>query len=359
MTDPVKSPSPPAAVSTSPPAATTSPRSESTTSPTTQGPLVADENPEEEDLGIEDNGASETTSLRSSILKYRVENGRTYHAYKDGSYVLPNDEAENERLDLQHTIFLLTWDGNLHVAPLQKEVHRVLDAGCGTGIWSVEFADEHPEAQVTGIDLSPIQPSFVPPNCTFYVDDLEDDWTFSTPFDFVFARFMTGSILNFPRFFKQSYDNLNSGGVIELQDIIYPMCSDDGTLTEDTPLKRWSDLLNEAFRGNGRAMDTALFYKEQLADAGFVDIHTVEEKWPTNHWPRDPKYKQIGIWNQENILNALQALSLAIFTRPKEQGGLGWTAAELELLLVGVRKDMKDRSIHGYWRIHAIYARKP
>lgn len=30
-------------------------------------------------------GGSDTTSLKSSIMKYRKENGRTYHAYKDGS----------------------------------------------------------------------------------------------------------------------------------------------------------------------------------------------------------------------------------------------------------------------------------
>lgn len=35
---------------------------------------------------------------------------------------------------------------------------------------------------------------------------MEDNWDFSTPFDFVFARFMTGSILNWPRFFNQSYE---------------------------------------------------------------------------------------------------------------------------------------------------------
>lgn len=72
------------------------------------------------------------------------------------------------------------------------------------------------------------------------------------------------------------------------------MCSDDGTLTEDCALKQWSDLLNEAFRGNGRPMDTALDYERQLAEAGFVDVSIVKEKWPTNRWPKDQKYKQIG-----------------------------------------------------------------
>ena len=43
---------------------------------------------------------SETTSLTSSITHYRHENGRRYHAYKDGEYWGPNDEKQNEQLDI-------------------------------------------------------------------------------------------------------------------------------------------------------------------------------------------------------------------------------------------------------------------
>lgn len=45
----------------------------------------------------------------------------------------------NRFLDLQHTMFLLTNDDKLHLAPINKESPRVLDVGCGTGIWSIEF----------------------------------------------------------------------------------------------------------------------------------------------------------------------------------------------------------------------------
>jgi len=45
----------------------------------------------------------------------------------------------------------------------------------------------------------------------------------------------------------------------------------------------------------------------------------------------------------------LSALSLAIFTRPKEQNGLGWSVEELEALLAEVRREFKDASIHAYW----------
>ncbi|KAJ5175759.1 uncharacterized protein N7482_001636 [Penicillium canariense] len=40
---------------------------------------------------------TELTSLSESIYNYVYENGRTYHAYRSGTYVLPNDEREQGR----------------------------------------------------------------------------------------------------------------------------------------------------------------------------------------------------------------------------------------------------------------------
>jgi SAM-dependent methyltransferase len=159
-------------------------------------------------LGV-DNPVSSTASISSSILKYREENGRTYHAYKDGKYLFPNDELEKDRLDLQHHLFSLTFDGKLFTCPVtdqEKQIHHVLDVGTGTGIWAIDFADEYPQAQVLGVDLSPIQPLFVPPNVKFEVDDLEEPWTFSYQFDFIYSRMTTASFKNWPRFFEQSFE---------------------------------------------------------------------------------------------------------------------------------------------------------
>jgi hypothetical protein len=41
---------------------------------------------------------SSTFSITSSVAERLEENGRTYHAYKEGKYMLPNDEAELNRL---------------------------------------------------------------------------------------------------------------------------------------------------------------------------------------------------------------------------------------------------------------------
>ena len=100
-----------------------------------------------------------TASLTSSIERYPIENGRRYHAYKDGSYVMPNDESELDRLDLTHNLLKITMGTKLFNAPIDKP-KRILDIGTGTGIWAIEMADEYPEAEITGTDLSATQPTW-------------------------------------------------------------------------------------------------------------------------------------------------------------------------------------------------------
>lgn len=271
---------------------------------------------------------------------------------------MPNDETETGRLDLQHNLCILTQDSKLHLAPIgekKKAVKRVLDAGCGTGIWAIDFADEHPDVSVCGVDLSPIQPQFVPPNVEFFVDDLESDWTYSTPFDFIYMRLLTGSILDWPKLFGQAFAHLNPGGYIELFDTLNPLTSDDGTLTADSALLRWNKLLVEASEKMGRPLNSCRDYHKQLTDAGFVNIvATTDLKWPMNTWPKDRKNKNAGAWCAENFSQGVQGVSLMLFTKV-----LGWTVDEVEILLTDVRKDVNNKAIHGYWPIHVVYAQKP
>lgn len=95
---------------------------------------MANEN--DADSAYGDSLFSDTTSLNSSVMNYQYENGRRYHSYKAGKYFAPNDEREQERLDLLHHVQSMILGGELHRAPVENP-QRILDIGTGTGIWSV------------------------------------------------------------------------------------------------------------------------------------------------------------------------------------------------------------------------------
>ena len=79
------------------------------------------------------------TSVTTSTRDYVYENRRRYHAYREGEYLIPNDEKEQDRLDLIHHVFRLVLGGALYRAPIPRTVQRVLDMGTGTGIWAIDF----------------------------------------------------------------------------------------------------------------------------------------------------------------------------------------------------------------------------
>ncbi|KAF6823715.1 methyltransferase domain-containing protein [Colletotrichum plurivorum] len=273
-------------------------------------------------------------------------------------YTLPNDERENERLEIQHNMFILSFDGRLGTSPPTdpgSTVGRVLDVGTGTGAWAIDFADEHPEAEILGVDLSAIQPSFAPPNVKFEIDDIEESWTYSQPFDFIHSRMMTTSISNWKEYIKKCYDNLVPGGYLELNELDLQPRSDDGTLKEDASLLLFSRLLGEASEKFGRP-----FFKDQsvlkdiMAEVGFEDLHAERFKWPSSPWAKDPKYRELGQWNLDNFVANLDGLLMASLTRGHE-----WSREEVTILAMNVRKEMTDPKIHSYSTIWSMWGRKP
>ena len=128
-----------------------------------------------------------------------------------------------------------------------------------------------------------------------------------------------------------------------MQDILLPYESDDGTLTEDNPLRHISQLCVDAGNAAGRPFTLPLKYKTYLEDAGFVDVVERQLKWPLNTWPKDKHYKEIGAWTQENLHSGIEGILVALFTRY-----LGWTQDKVTLAALKFRTALKDRNTHGY-----------
>ncbi|OLN92049.1 hypothetical protein CCHL11_01589 [Colletotrichum chlorophyti] len=316
---------------------------------------------------IDDSAAS----LRSSILDYRRENGRTCHKYGDNkqerlgltTYQRSTNHWADRTLDFSHQLWLLTWDGELCNSPKRDGARRVLDCGTGTGIWALDYgcfspprpnSDARPEATVIGVDLSPIQPSYVPPNCYFEIDDLEKEWTWSEPFDFIFARNIVGGLSDYPRFIASAFKNLEPGGYFEFNDNHFPVVCDDGTMTEDSQILKWSRLLVEATDKIGQSFSFHSL-KSKLEAAGFVDVEEKRERWPVSPWPeKDTKRRELGVWCRAITMESLEALSLALFTRI-----LGWTEEETLVFCAGVRDELRNQEVHAYFHVYSAWGRKP
>ncbi|KAH8688826.1 S-adenosyl-L-methionine-dependent methyltransferase [Talaromyces proteolyticus] len=289
-----------------------------------------------------------------SLQSYSYENGRRYHTFRQGSYMMPNDEKEQERLDLAHHIFKLVLRGRLSRVVFECQPRHVLDFGTGTGSWAIDFADENPEAQVVGIDLSLIQPGCAPPNCRFYVDDVESGWTYESKFDYVHGRAMAGSIKDWDSLLEQAYENLNDGGVIELQEYESVYKSDDDTVTRTPAISLWQQKLNEAAEAINQPMNLAQTLKDRLERAGFVDVRDDAYKIPVGPWPKDRRLKEIGYMLLFHCLEGLDAFTLAPFSRV-----LSWSKEDIRQLTERVKKEFLTGTNHLYVIIHFVHGRKP
>ncbi|OTA98458.1 hypothetical protein M426DRAFT_109886 [Hypoxylon sp. CI-4A] len=305
-----------------------------------------------ETISLIDSIRSSTTSLHSSLYNFVQENGRTYHRYKEGRYFLPNDTAEQERLDLQHQLFTIAIGNKLNIAPIPDNPGRVLDIATGTGLWAIEFAAQHPRSQVIGTDLSPIQPQYVPENCRFEIDDAEDEWTFSEPFDFIHGRALMSCFNDPASVVRQAFGSLAPGGVLEFQDALFPM-SYIGEAPTGSALYRWNERMLEGVTRLGRSWSNAQHYRTYFEDAGFADVVERRFYWPTSPWARGAYFKTVAAYFQEDMLSGLEAMSLRVL------GVLGMTPDEVRLFVDDVKRDILDTNVHAYLTVTYIYGRKP
>ncbi|KAG6168902.1 hypothetical protein E4U51_001860 [Claviceps purpurea] len=219
-----------------------------------------------------------TISVTSSILEYRQLHGRTYHSDKFMvDYLYPNDDQQLESVEL------------------------------------CEFADQFPNASVTGTDLSPCQPKWVPPNVHFEIDDASLDWTWeANHFDFIHMRYIVGGIQDWTTLLKEAYRCCAPGGWVESIEYEVDFRSDDGTTELEPVLASFGELFREAGKILNRPFFLHDIQEQAFDEAGFVEKKVIRYKLPIGPWAQDGKFAEIGRLTREAAENDLQGKALSL-----------------------------------------------
>lgn len=161
-------------------------------------------------------------------------------------------------------------------------------------------AEENPNCQVIGTDLSLIQPLSWMPNCHFSQENSElQDWVFPNRFDYIHLRGMVACFNDVVTVMRRALDGLAVGGWVELQDpgwACHGMPREDGRSSlEGTGMERWLRLVRKGASARGRDLGKASLYRQQLHDVGFLDVHEELVNVPLGPWAKGDRFKLLGV----------------------------------------------------------------
>ena len=206
-------------------------------------------------------------------------------------------------------------------------------------MWAIDMGDKYPGATITGVDLSPTQAEWVPQNVWFEVDDIEEPWIYSKPFDFIHGRWLAASIRDWPKLIRQCRQNLHPGGWVEFADWDYTPRSTD---LPDNYIRKWhSTLATGCEEKTGASTSPGPLLRDFLLNAGFDDVHEQVFKVPIGSWPRDKRLKEIGRYYRVAMEDGLEGISMRILTQL-----LGWDPLEANALNAHFRAEMKTENFY-------------
>ncbi|KAI1472596.1 S-adenosyl-L-methionine-dependent methyltransferase [Daldinia caldariorum] len=340
----------------------------STSKPPEQAELIAEPDSDEEyqndddrdrDSALGSDIESSAGSIASSILEYRMIQGRTYHSDRHNTnYFTPNDEQQLQSIDITHHYLTLLLEDRLFLAPISDNVQNVLDIGTGSGIWSIDFADQFPHAQVIGTDLSPMQPLWVPPNVRFELEDCTQPWSWpESYFDFVHLRYLFGAIPDWDELLRQAYRVTRPGGWVQSCETECIIKCDDGSVPPDSAMVTfWNKIYSEIGAKLGTSFEPITYDLQENAfrAAGFKNIEVYDYKLPITGWPTDKRMSEVGQYVQLTLLNDLEGYTLMPWHMVMNEDAPGYKEN-----LSRMRRELHNKRIHAYMRTRYVYGQKP
>jgi len=249
------------------------------------------------DSGIDTTYSSDMESITSSAYEHRYGR-RRYHGVVGNPYPLPNDDEEKDRLDELQLCFRQLVGRNV-VAPIRKNPTQIVDVGTGSGRWVLEVAEDYPNTRVTGTDISPIQPSYVPPNTEFLLMDLTGGLGFHDgSVDLVHSRLVHAGVTvpQWPDYISEIYRILKPNeGWTQLIELDFPFCiSKNDSLPKDSELYKMFEYMQTEFRDEQQIFMSGSKLEQLLLDAGFVDVKSTRIKVEIGDWGSNPRKHRLA-----------------------------------------------------------------
>ncbi|KIK61298.1 hypothetical protein GYMLUDRAFT_243492 [Collybiopsis luxurians FD-317 M1] len=279
-------------------------------------------------------------------------NQQRYHASEQ--YLLPADEVETERLNLQHRIIIRSFEDQLSLASLHlTSGNRVLESAAGTGIWALEFFEEQKKTGTTldmeCIDISDKQfPKSYPPNIHFSlhsVTDLPVEW--SGTFLYAHQRLLVAALTDplWRNAISELFRVLVPGGWIELVELeIKDAHFDVGPSSTKLQAALVSLIEKKNIIGNLGA-----YLPHLLREIGFVDVQCEIRHSPIGQ----PEEKHLGFTGDE------WADAWGTFKQRIVDLGLIESGEEYERLRSEGAVEWNTSSNKAYVTYYTIFGRKP
>ena len=132
---------------------------------------------------------------------------------------------------------------------------------------------------------------------------------------------------------------------MEAQEISVDAKTDDDSFPENSFIRQWCDNQEAAAQNMGISLQlTGEEIKAHMETAGFQNVEIRAFKIPIGPWPADKKLKEVGLFQLAGMLEGMEALTLALWTRY-----LGWDEKEIAVTLAQVRKEWRNPKVHSWW----------